>query len=88
MTTVPALFAQPRYLPHLPFEQAPMDPPIAPEAVSDRTGILLEQVLRTQNRYVREMVNEFHGISPTRPMNMDDAPPLSYNPLRRPDALP
>ena len=88
MTTVPALFAHPRYLPHLPFVQAPMDPPIAPEAVSDHTGIPLEQPSRTQNRYVREMVNDFHSIAPTRPMNADNAPPLGYNPLRRSDAYP
>ena len=62
----PAIFTHPRYTPDFQFEQMPMDPPIAPEAVSARTGVPLVRPVQADNRYVCEMVDQIHRGAPFR----------------------
>jgi len=78
---LPAIFSHPYYnqtdATHL---EAPMDPPIAPEAVSALTGIPLQIPVYANNRYVKEQTDLIHSTASHR--NGDNArnPIPAYHP--------
>ncbi len=80
-----AIFTHPRCTPDFHFQQMPMDPPIAPEVVSARTGIPLISAVQpgaANNRYHREMVDQIHRNAPFRTGYEDDTPITAFSPSR------
>ena len=75
---LPAIFTHPRYNHDMPrFVNNVMDPPIAAEAVSQATGIPLDQPMRASNRYVREMTDQLHSSAQIRSGDTDAIPAYS-----------
>ena len=85
----PAIFAHPDYAYDHQFVQNPMDPPFAQEAMSQQTGIPLIQTQQTNNRYVREHVENMHHGSSYRSAAAGKGGDFvaAYNPIR-PDGVP
>ena len=80
----PAIFAHPDYAHDHQFVQNPMDPPFAQEAMSQQTGIPLIQTQQTNNRYVREHVENVHYGSFARSAAAGKGGDFvaAYNPVR------
>ncbi len=77
----PAFFTHPRYTPDFQFDQPRMDPAVAPEVISMRTGIPLEQTLRAMNnRHVRDMTDQMHVTSVFRTGDREAMPVPAYGP--------
>ena len=65
-----------------------MDPPIAPEAVSARTGIPLVRTVQADNRYVCETVDQIHRGASFRTGYTEDQPIPAYSPVQNEQSPP
>ena len=76
---VPAILSHPSFSPVYGQVDNPMDPPIAPEIVSEATGIpMIYRVIADDNRVVRDTADIFHQNLPARQNDWDALP--AYHP--------
>ena len=75
----PAILSHPMSSPSYHHADNPMDPPIAPEIVSEATGTpMIHRVTADNNRVVRETADIFHQNLPARQNDWDALP--TYHP--------
>ena len=80
---MPAIFTHPYYnQTDTPVRQNPMDPPIAPEAMSVLTGMPLIVPVTAQNRYVRDQADQIHSTAAHRTGDNALRPIPAYHPAR------